>query len=130
MVGAETVVAVEWTPFINQGIGDSSLAQNNRAGNGYARYTPSTASRLTTNTNLAAGVTLPAEANCAVVSVKSNPIRYRTDGTNPTASEGLYLPVGVWFFENQRPWLLEFRFIDTAAGASEVTVAYGITPGR
>lgn len=124
----QSVVAVERIPFINQGVGDSALPQNNRSGKDYARYTPTVATRLTDAP--AAGVTIPDEANCATISVKGNPIRYRTGGTNPTASEGLYLPVGVWFFENSRAWLLEFRFIDTAAGASEVTIQYGITPGR
>lgn len=121
-------VAVPWTPFINQGVGDSALAQNNRTGNDYARYTPTAAKRLTDTP--AAGSTLPSEANCMIVSVKDNPIRYRTGGTNPTAAEGLYLPVGVWFFEDQRGWMEQFRFIDTAAGASEVTIQYGIVQGE
>jgi hypothetical protein len=126
-MATEHVISGPWTPFINQGVGDSALPQNNRSGKGYARYTPNAAIQLTATPD--AGVVLPAEANSMVLSVKDNPIRYRTDGTDPTASEGLYLPVGVWFFEDQRAWMEQFRFIDTAAGASEVTVAYGIVQG-
>lgn len=126
-MATEHVIAGPWTPFINQGVGDSGLAQNSRSGNGYARYAPTAATRLSTTPT--AGVALPAEANCMVVSVESNPIRFRTDGTNPTNSEGTLLPVGVWFFEDQRAWMEQFRFIDSAAGASSVTIAYGIVQG-
>ncbi len=120
----ESVIAADWVPFVSVGQGDANLPQNNLTGTGYARYTP-TAAKILTGTP-AAGTAMPAGARSAVISVGSNPIRYRTDGTDPTASEGLLLPVGVWFFPNQREWLRQFRFIDTAAGASEVTVVYGM----
>lgn len=120
----ETVIAADWVPFVNVGQGDANLPQNALTGNGYARYTPTTVKKLTDTP--AAGVAIPAGARSAIITVASNPIRFRTDATDPTASEGVLLAVGTWFFPNQREWLRALRFIDTAAGASEVTVAYGM----
>lgn len=117
-------LSADWAMFVNAGIGWNDLAQNARAGKGYARYTPTAATTLATTPP--AGAVIPAEARHAVISVATNPIRFRTDGTNPTNAEGLLLPVGLWIFENQRPLLDALRFIDSSAGASEVTVMYGI----
>lgn len=116
-------LSADWQMFINAGMGWDALSQNARAGNGYARYAPSSAKMLTSAP--AAGVALPTEARHALLAVSNFPVRFRTDGTNPTATEGILLPVGFWVFENQRPLLEQMRFIDTAAGASEVTVMYG-----
>lgn len=122
----ETVIAADWVPFVSVAQGDANLPQNNLTGKGYARYTPTTVKKLTDAPANAGGVAIPDGARSAVLTVASNPIRFRTDATDPTASEGVLLAVGTWFFPNQREWLRALRFIDTAAGASEVTVAYGM----
>lgn len=114
----------EWGMFKDADLGDATLQQNNLDGKDYARHTPTTAKTLASTP--AAGVTLPTSAVHAIISVATNPIRIRTGGTNPTASEGLLLPVGtILSVTNQRSFLEQLRFIDTAAGASEVTVMYG-----
>jgi hypothetical protein len=116
-------ISADWAPYISIGQGDPGLAQNNRSGNGYARYTPTTAKQLSTTP--AAGAALPNDARSAWIYVLTNPVRVRTDGTNPTASEGFYIAAGsLIIVENQREFLRQLRFIDTAAGASEVTVQY------
>jgi hypothetical protein len=115
-------LSADWGMFINSGLGSADLPQNNRTGNGYALYNPTTAKMLTLTP--VGGVAMPAEARHALIAVTTNPIRFRTDGTDPTGAAGLILPTGFWVFENQRAMLEQFRFIDSSAGASEVTVMY------
>src|SRR5688572_21921738 len=104
----------EWQPYVSVNVGDASAEWNNLSGKGYARYTPTTAKRLSdAPVAPAATNTLPAGATYALISVTTNPIRCRFDGTNPTASEGLLLDVGTHKFTN-RTVLEQFRFIDSA----------------
>ena len=42
----------------------------------------------------AVGLTVPAGSSKAVVAVESNAVRYRIDGTNPTATDGMPLAAG------------------------------------
>jgi len=92
-------------------------------GLGYARYLPTTAKKLTDAPT--AGVSLPAGTTGAVIFVNVAPIRYRTDGTNPTASEGVQVPAGtsLVFRAADASQLSVFAFIEASSGA-EVTVAY------
>lgn len=116
--------SVEWGMYVNLGIGDSELPHNTGAGSDYARYAPTTVKRLTVAG--AAGVALPADADCAVIVVLNNPIRIRVGPTDATAVEGV-----TWFansthvFENQRTFLANLSFIDTAAGPARVEILYG-----
>lgn len=120
-MAAEITIAAEWQPYISQQ-GASDLPQANWSGKGYARCTPTAAQQFST---VAAGTALPSDARHAIISVKGGGIRVRTDGTDPTASEGLYIPVGTLLrFEDQRQTLLQFRFINSTAETSEVTAMW------
>lgn len=112
----------ELQPYISQQ-GASDLLQANWSGKGYALYTPTAAKLLTTGA--ASGTNLPADARHAILSVKGGGIRVRTDGTDPTADAGLYIPAAtVVRFINQRQILLQFRFINANGETSEVTTAW------
>lgn len=112
----------EFNPFISTG---NTGPYSALSGNGYARYTPNAAIALTEAPD--AGAALHPQARHAIISVLTNPIRVRTDGTDPTASEGLLVPAGTLIYVRNSPVFLQnFKMIDTAAGASEVTVMYGV----
>jgi len=98
---------------------------------GYEKLAP------TTSTGISASLLLPSTGNyadnparAALVSVETNPIRYRMDGTAPTATEGLLLPAGSYLTVSNPAYLTvsnpanvkNFRCIDTAAGASSVKI--------
>lgn len=80
---------------------------------GYQKINPTTATGLTL-TGAETG------ARMALISVEAEPVRMRDDGTDPTASEGLLLPAGT--VREYAGTLSALKFIDTAAGASTVTV--------
>jgi hypothetical protein len=112
------VITGNWGAFV------TDIAHANYTGTGYARYTPSTVKKLTDAP--AAGSALPTFAQHAIITVATKPVRMRFDGTDPTASEGLLIPAdSVLVFPDQMELLKQMRFIDTAAGASEVTAVYG-----
>jgi hypothetical protein len=99
-------------------------------GGGYARYLPTTAKSLATSTP-DGGVTIPANVTGAVLFVNGAPIRYRTDGVDPTSAEGVQVPAGfaIFFDEKTANQLYVFRFIQVSSGA-EVTVSYCNGTGR
>jgi hypothetical protein len=111
-------VTAEYQPYIST-LGDSTLPQTNRTGKGYSRYAPSVVTMLTQTP--AGGVVMPPDARHAWITIANYPIRARTDGVDPTPTEGLLIPANTMIeVENQRQFLEQFRFVDTAAGASEV----------
>ena len=113
-------VSADWTPV---SVTDPYNSARSSTNGGYARYAPTSVKLLTDSP--AAGTTLPAVATHAIITVKGQPIRWRADGTAPTASEGHYMAAGESLVIEGSPlWLRRFQFIDTAAGASEVTVTY------
>jgi hypothetical protein len=114
------IQAAEWQPVL---VADGANPAYSSATGGYARYLPTTAKLLTAAPT--AGTTLPGIARHAIITVRSNPIRWRADGTAPTADEGQFMAAGESIaIDNSANWLRTFQFIDTAAGASEVTVTY------
>ena len=64
----------------------------------------------------ATGLTSPAGAHVAVISVSGQPVRYRDDGVAPTATVGMPLPVGTVF--SYAASLATIQFIQTAATAT------------
>ncbi|MFA6958586.1 MAG: hypothetical protein WC538_22175 [Thermoanaerobaculia bacterium] len=118
-------IGPEWGAFKNIELGDAASAIRNLDGKDYARYTPTTAKQLTDTP--AAGVALPTEARRAIISIATNPVRMRCGATDPTADEGLLLPAGTILVTDAeaRLFLENVIFIDTATGASEITVLYG-----
>jgi len=96
------------------------------ANNGYARYANlSTVKNIWSDAPSAGdqGNALTPPPTAAMIAVNSQPVRVRTK-TNPTAAEGVQLPVGTVFMLIDEPEILrDYRFIETTASA-EVTIQY------
>lgn len=113
----------DWQPFVDAGVGMSDQPQNQRDGAGYARYAPTAVKTLSDSPGN--GTALPAEARHALITINSNPVRMRFDGTAATAANGVLIQTNTLLrIENSREMLKAISFIDTSAGASEVDVAY------
>jgi len=61
-------------------------------------------------------------AKAALISVETNPIRFRNDGVTPTATNGMLLNSGSYYTMINAENIKNFRCIDTATGASAVHV--------
>lgn len=64
----------------------------------------------------ATGLTVPSGATCAVVSVEAQSVRYRDDGTNPTAAVGMPILPGQTVTFNEA--LSAIKFIEQAASTT------------
>ncbi|KKN47966.1 hypothetical protein LCGC14_0657800 [marine sediment metagenome] len=53
----------------------------------------------------------------AIVQVQGNPIRYRFDATDPTATVGFLIPVGAFIRLTSKDQLVKFRAIATGGDA-------------
>lgn len=80
--------------------------------NGYQQISVLTAST---------GLTVPANSDFALIQVEGQAIRYRDDGTAPTAAIGMLLPVGAILEYNGD--LAAFRAIEVAVGG-KLNVSY------
>lgn len=115
----EITLASDWIPFV----GNDPRSGASLAGKGYARYAPVASTGLTDTP--AAGSAIPDLARHALITVNTFPVRMRADGVAPTATEGRLVPAGtVIVIEGSHEWLRNLKFINTAAGAAEVTVEY------
>jgi hypothetical protein len=65
----------------------------------------------------ATGLTVPAGATAAVVVATGQDVRWRDDGTNPSATVGMPLAAGVERFFPITKGLASLRFIEQTAGA-------------
>lgn len=84
-------------------------------------FTPLGCQQLT-SLGSATGITAPAGTTLISLTVESQPVRMRDDGTNPTASVGLLLPVGgPWPYSGS---MTAVKFIQTAASATIDLCAY------
>lgn len=74
-----------------------------------------------TGLNAAKSLTVPAGAQRALLCPQTQPVRFRDDGTSPTADIGIYIAA------NERVWyegdLSAIKFIETAASA-KLDVSY------
>src|SRR5688572_19000528 len=84
---AIATIGEEWGPFIG-----TDASKTSRVDSGYARYALTAVKQLTEAPT--DGVTLPAEARHALITVKDQAIRVRCDGVDPTAAEGRYVSAG------------------------------------
>jgi hypothetical protein len=67
-----------------------------------------------TSLSAAAGLTIPAGARRAMITVSAQTVRLRSDGTDPTTSVGFPIPVGtVLMFEGN---LSRLKFIEAVSG--------------
>lgn len=71
----------------------------------------------------AVGLTIPARAEQAYGVLEDNAVRYRDDGTDPTADEGLLLPTGSVVVICS-PSLGRIKFISDTGAAGILKVAY------
>lgn len=108
-------VAQQCRPFVgNSGALAGSVALD---GLGYAKYLPTTVKRLSDAPSV--GAPMHRLVTGAIMTVTVASIRYRTDGTNPTATNGTVFPSGAiirWTIADL-PKLKEFRFIQVTSGA-------------
>lgn len=75
-----------------------------------------------TSLGAATALTIPTNTRAALIQAESQNVRWRGDGTDPTASVGMILVVGqpVWF-DFQK--LSRLRFIETTASA-KLNISY------
>lgn len=72
--------------------------------------------------NSAAALTVPTNARVALIQAEAQAVRWRDDGTNPTASVGMRMTTtdpGLWYIGD----LAAVRFIEETAGA-KLNVSY------
>lgn len=69
--------------------------------------------------------TIPAAANLAVICVESGAVRWRDDGTDPTAAVGMLLPAGGTYEFDAN--LAEIEFIRTSVDAALSISYYEVT---
>lgn len=81
---------------------------------GYHKINPVTATGLTLDT------AAKKKARKVLVKAEAQPVRWRDDGTDPTAANGFLLDVGEEYLYNGSPSAI--KFIDTASGASTLHV--------
>lgn len=86
---------------------------------GFESINPTTATGLTaTLEDTSAGL----QAQTALITVETQPVRFRLDGTAPTASVGHVIAAGGSYIVEGTVAIRKLSFIDTAAGASTVRV--------
>ena len=67
---------------------------------------------------------IPADANKAIMTVENATLRYRDDGTDPTADIGLKVFIAGTIILNSRDSLTKFKAIRTGGTSSEVNCSY------
>ncbi len=88
---------------------------------GYEKLAPTTAKGFTAALiKPTSGTYLGFSAKAVRITPEDFAIRYREDGTNPTAAEGPKLDAGVDHLIIGTGNIINFKCIDTAAGASSV----------
>lgn len=76
-----------------------------------------------TSLSSATSLTVPAGAAYAIIQAESQAVRWRDDGTNPTSTVGMRIPVGSELqFDGQ---LATIKFIEEAASAKLNISYYG-----
>jgi hypothetical protein len=68
-----------------------------------------------TDLSAAVGLTVPSNARYALLKCTVQAVRWRDDGTNPTATVGMLIDVGDEFFYTGK--LQKIKFIEAVAGA-------------
>ena len=76
-----------------------------------------------TSLSSAAALTVPANSTCALIQAETQSVRWRDDGTNPTASVGMVLAAGETIFFTGS--MSAFRAIAVAASAKLNVSYYG-----
>ena len=82
---------------------------------------------LSVTSSAAVALTVPTDAEFAVISIETQAVRWRDDGTDPTASDGILLPVttvGPWTYVGTFG-LSRISFITTTGTATLNVSFYG-----
>lgn len=80
-----------------------------------------------TGLSSAKGLTIPAGTSLALITPESIPVRWRDDGTDPTAGVGYPLEVGAELQADSAK-LPRIKFIETGASSVLCVVYYGRLP--
>jgi len=72
----------------------------------------------------AVGLTVPPGASRAVLTVQDQPLRWRDDGTVPTASVGMPVVAAVTFELNSKASLNAFRAIRSTGSSAVLNISY------
>ena len=78
-----------------------------------------------TSLSSAAALTVPPGAASAVVVAETQAVRWRGDGTDPTASVGMPLAAGAYITFGTRAEILALKFIEQTASAKLNVYYYG-----
>lgn len=76
-----------------------------------------------TSLSSATALTVPTGAQVAIVTAESQAVRFRDDGTNPTASVGMPIASGQSYTFNRADELAKLKFIEQTASAT-INVSY------
>lgn len=115
-----------YQPYINL-MGDTGAPAAAFTGKGYVLWGAASlaAAKQFTTASPDGGTVMQAGTRHAWISIKGGGIRLRCDGTDPTASAGLYLPAGTMIqVEGQAQFLAEARFIAATSESPEVTAVF------
>ena len=85
------------------------------------RYIPVGAPQVITVGGTAVGLAPPTNAIFCVISVETNAVRYRDDGTAPAGQFGILIPVNTIFEYSGNLNAIQFA---AQAGASNINVSY------
>lgn len=88
---------------------------------GLQRYTALGYQQIASGLSAALGLTVPVGATVAVIVAEAQAVRFRDDGTNPTATVGIPLAVAQEFFYTGP--LANIKFIEQTASA-KLNVSY------
>lgn len=86
-----------------------------------ARYLRGVGIETITSLSAAVGLTVPNEANYVLIDIEDQDVRYRADGSDPTASVGGLLKVGAQYEYVGNLGML--KFIETTPSA-KINVSY------
>lgn len=90
---------------------------------GWEKINPTTSKGITASLiHPTTGKNAGLKAKAALIAVETQPIRFRMDGTAPTATTGTLLKSDTYYTIINTENIKNFRCIDTAAGASDVMV--------
>lgn len=95
-----------------------TVSPNHPCASGTALMVPVAGSQEALGIVTATALTVPATATIATITVEGNNVRYRCDGTAPTASTGSLLIVGTQGFVLVANPMSSCKFIQTAATAT------------
>lgn len=90
----------------------------------FPKVQPAGYEKLAVSTSAVGLASIPGDASRAVVVVEAQPLRYREDGTDPTASVGFLAVAETVFVLPSRNAILQFKAIRSGGTDSAISVNY------